>query len=417
MKNSVIRKKLISILLLATMSTSILTACGADDDVPAADIPTTAVTVSPISKGDKKEDASSAPSTTAPAEKPASSESGSKTQSSTKKPSGGTTKAPAKTSTKATTKKPNRVNNAKTSSELANVSPKQAAAATYDTEITIKETSQTAIDPDVYVHVKYENFDYHIKKVWKNFQEIDQVKIEAKYLNEYLNYCCLPMKDTFYEINCNGYDAQYSYDATKQYVFLKVNWSYYVNATQFSACQNMAKSVVLGATGSTIEKIRYVHDYIASHTTYKENVDGIYNCLINGKSDCDGYTAAFKLCMDLLGIESKAYCTSDHIFNLVKYNGKWYAVDCTWDDQDAYGMVIATYFMRGNAMYKNFPILVNLPLANGKLDCDRSIYVANDTKFRSACGLKPNQTYKPDPDGVTIHVYEDGTYLGYFTLS
>ena len=103
------------------------------------------------------------------------------------------------------------------------------------------------------------------------------------------------------------------------------------------------------------EKALFVHDYIAGITTYdhdaaEDNSDGrwsiqsdyafsSYGGLVNGKFVCGGYSAAYQLIMQQLGIECAwvSGYTSDggyHAWNLVNLDGKYYWTDLTWDDVD-----------------------------------------------------------------------------------
>lgn len=59
-----------------------------------------------------------------------------------------------------------------------------------------------------------------------------------------------------------------------------------------------------------------------------------YGVLIQGVSVCQGYSLAFKLFMDKLGIENQIVASDsmEHQWNTVKIDGKWYHVDVTHDD-------------------------------------------------------------------------------------
>ncbi len=331
-----------------------------------------------------------------------------KSDKTTKKASASTTKkqtsvpttvAPPKTPAQSgLNNKPSQVENATDSSDLANVNPNEAANNSYDTEVSIEQTNTNVIDVTDFPYIPYSDFESHIHSVWAKFQVNDKVKIEAKYMNEYLNYICLPLKESFSEINCNGYDVTYGYDTTGTYAYLDVNWAYYITSAQYTTCKTKASEICNGLSGSTADKIKAVHDRIAKDNSYVLNVDGAYNCLVNHKSDCDGYTAAFKICMDILGIPCKAYATSDHIFNLVQVDGKWYVVDVTYDDQTPSGFIYTRYFLTGSSMYTNYPILTSM-LSSADYPYSKKITVTDDTKFRTFLKLDDSVTYTLDDDG------------------
>lgn len=332
------------------------------------------------------------------------------------KPVTGTTKAPTPKDS-GLANNPTVVENASTVEQIADVAPEKAAQSSYDTEVEVQQVENKNVEVEEFPLLAASQFESHIKSVWSSFQVSDKVKIAANDLNEYLNYVCLPLKNSFTEINCNGYSCRYSYDQSRQYIFLEVNWSYYINASQYATCKQKAQSIVnsTASYGSTINRIRAIHDIICKNTVYQENVDGAYNCLVNGRCDCDGYTAAFQLCMDLLGVPCKAYATSNHIFNLVQMSGNWYVTDVTWDDQDAYGLTIANYFFVGKAMYSNYALL-NSMLSATDYPCSRKATIVDEAKLMSILvnsGL---------PSTAKVTCNEDGTFTAidgrtYYTFS
>ena len=101
---------------------------------------------------------------------------------------------------------------------------------------------------------------------------------------------------------------------------------------------------------SDYEKELAVHDYMIVNCTYdhgalavisrpSEHSDDPYGALINGSAICSGYSTAFKLFMDMLGIpcETVYYLdpknsSHDHAWNIVEINGAKLYVDVTWDD-------------------------------------------------------------------------------------
>lgn len=94
------------------------------------------------------------------------------------------------------------------------------------------------------------------------------------------------------------------------------------------------------------EKIEIIHDYLVDtieydSTTSLDNIYNIYGALIGKKCVCEGYAKAFQYLMSGTGIDNTIVIgtgtnskgkTENHAWNYVKLNGKWYAVDTTWDD-------------------------------------------------------------------------------------
>lgn len=96
---------------------------------------------------------------------------------------------------------------------------------------------------------------------------------------------------------------------------------------------------------STVEKIRYVNNYLIDNTEYDlsagENVYNIYGALVDKKAVCEGYARTCKYILDDLNIPCIIACgigknsegkTESHAWNYVKVDGQWYALDITWND-------------------------------------------------------------------------------------
>lgn len=98
-------------------------------------------------------------------------------------------------------------------------------------------------------------------------------------------------------------------------------------------------------TLSTVEKIRYVNNYLIDNTEYDlaagNNVYNIYGTLVEKKAVCEGYARTCKYILDELDIPCIIACgigknsvgtTESHAWNYVKVDGQWYALDVTWND-------------------------------------------------------------------------------------
>ena len=106
---------------------------------------------------------------------------------------------------------------------------------------------------------------------------------------------------------------------------------------------------------SSYEKELYAHDYIIKNCAYDEesvelhksdtvraNEQNAYGALVEGKAVCEGYTRAFQLLCDKLGVDCwviqgqaqgfEGEDNTNHIWNCVQLDGNWYYVDATWDD-------------------------------------------------------------------------------------
>ena len=96
---------------------------------------------------------------------------------------------------------------------------------------------------------------------------------------------------------------------------------------------------------STVEKIRYVNNYLIDNIEYDiaagNNVYNIYGTLVEKKAVCEGYARTCKYILDELDIPCIIACgiaknsqnvTESHAWNYVKVDGNWYALDVTWND-------------------------------------------------------------------------------------
>lgn len=124
---------------------------------------------------------------------------------------------------------------------------------------------------------------------------------------------------------------------------------YYVTTGDGSAALKKALAGVKAeclASGADndYDKARFVHDYIINRADYdtdaarKDDPEGV---LIDGAGVCQSYSYAFQLLMKELGIECllvEDITGKEHVWNLIRVEGKWYHVDCTFDESTYYGI-------------------------------------------------------------------------------
>ena len=109
---------------------------------------------------------------------------------------------------------------------------------------------------------------------------------------------------------------------------------------------------------NTYTKVRSIHDATVKTLSYAAYTDdsnftirSVFRDLAGDHSVvCEGYAKMFKALCDLYDVPClliSGYGDSEaHMWNYVMMDdGKWYAVDCTWDDQD---VIFQTYFLVGN---------------------------------------------------------------------
>ena len=106
--------------------------------------------------------------------------------------------------------------------------------------------------------------------------------------------------------------------------------------------QNSTEEIISAAKelSSDYDKEVYVHDALLDLIEYDEeagNDQSAYGAVVNGRAVCAGYAKAFQYIMDELNIPVY-YVTgraedTDHAWNIILLDGKYYNVDLTWDDQ------------------------------------------------------------------------------------
>lgn len=111
---------------------------------------------------------------------------------------------------------------------------------------------------------------------------------------------------------------------------------------------------------SHMGKLKTVHDLLAKQIQYDtRTVPGsrshqITGGLVDGVGVCETYAKSFKLIADRMGYETVTIGGVGisggkqiaHMWNYVKIEGKWYAVDITWDDQEQ--ILVYDYFLAGS---------------------------------------------------------------------
>lgn len=125
--------------------------------------------------------------------------------------------------------------------------------------------------------------------------------------------------------------------------------------------------IVKNKKDNDFQNVKFVHDYLVENVEYeqtisKSNIYNLYGALVNKECVCEGYAKAFKYLMDSLDIPCVIVAgkatnsegkTENHAWNYVQLDGKWYAIDTTWDDPILIGGAVLTdsskyrYFLKG----------------------------------------------------------------------
>ena len=115
------------------------------------------------------------------------------------------------------------------------------------------------------------------------------------------------------------------------------------NAVQHEASIDALLSTLSLRKATDYDTVAAINDYLCARIDYVDTADrqNVYGALIGRKCVCEGYAHAFKLLCDKFGITCATIIgtgyTEDgsegHMWNAVRLDGKWYAVDVTWNDQ------------------------------------------------------------------------------------
>lgn len=111
------------------------------------------------------------------------------------------------------------------------------------------------------------------------------------------------------------------------------------------------------------QKALVIYDYLevqsAGDPSYRKENGTSYAIIMNGIGYCQSYAGAYMYLMNHLGIETHFWASDrmNHVWNVIKIDGEYYNVDCTYDDAlecnyeiryDRYGQARHQYFLKTN---------------------------------------------------------------------
>lgn len=163
--------------------------------------------------------------------------------------------------------------------------------------------------------------------------------------------------DDYLHYSYTGY--RFSYSGYENDVTINFSFSYLTTKSQENYVDSKVTCIlgeIIDSSMNSHKKERAIHDYIVKNVEYDTSLErySAYNALSEGKTVCQGYALlAYKMLTEA-GMESKIIAGSagsgsdseGHAWNLVKLDGKWYRLDCTWDDPipDIKGRVLYDYY-------------------------------------------------------------------------
>ena len=100
-----------------------------------------------------------------------------------------------------------------------------------------------------------------------------------------------------------------------------------------SLTEKIAEVVRRCKSGTQWQTAVKMHDWLVNNVYYDRSLEYYgADLILRGYGVCDGYSKAFVLMCKAAGIPVYRIANDNHAWNAVKLDGKWYFIDCTWDD-------------------------------------------------------------------------------------
>lgn len=187
-----------------------------------------------------------------------------------------------------------------------------------------------------YCPVEYESCISDVLSIAKNSEYLELVNY---YVSPYNNY-------TLYNTTVS----------TSGEVFLQIDKVY--NDSEVEYLKKFVDETIVGLginpSKPTKNDIKKIHDYLINKISYdneyndtdiNSNSNNAYGAIVDNKAICSGYTDAFAIFLDRLKIKNIKLPSENHIWNYIYFEGKWYHIDLTWDDDEVHKNNTTNYFM------------------------------------------------------------------------
>ena len=182
-----------------------------------------------------------------------------------------------------------------------------------------------------------------------------------------------------------------------------------------SAKGDMIVSSIITANMNAYDRVKAIHDYLVKNVDYDYNgletgnlQPSVYTAegaLCNGLAVCQGYAEAFELLCAKAGVKAQmvygdAGNSTDgwqsHAWNVVRIDGEWYQIDCTWDDPLVDGEVIsngenifyAYFLLTVSEMYTDH--LVDYTYSKNVPSCTSTLFAGYSTRLSVDARLGQN---------------------------
>ena len=211
------------------------------------------------------------------------------------------------------------------------------------------------------ITAKYGEVIAVIEKGYKALQKsIDLSDFDITYdeLKKVIEYLCID--HGYYYVK-----STYNYSTLGDYVE-EYNPEYFMSAQEI---QKIDKQIETAANAvaqeaakykTDIEKLICIHNYLVENITYgAENTDrdnNLYGAFILKNTLCTGYSEAFSLIASKVGIKAWVVTSQKlgHAWNIILLDGRYYFVDCAWDDPTINNPSLINNPLSGYGRYQYF---------------------------------------------------------------
>lgn len=133
----------------------------------------------------------------------------------------------------------------------------------------------------------------------------------------------------FRENNCSGY-SKYDFDLSLSIDYLTTA----IQEEQINKKVSQLLSTMITEGMSVDRKIKLIHDWVVKNVKYdRSQVEhSAYAGFFKGTTVCQGYSIMIYKMLKESGVQNRILSSSNHAWNLVNINGKYYHLDATWDD-------------------------------------------------------------------------------------
>lgn len=235
-----------------------------------------------------------------------------------------------------------------TANGCAQNKPAQSEDVTEATNTSAQEI-RTSYGYDSLTDESTKNLYLSIAEMAKNLRP-DEVKAEGELSDRQLAQTLSAYKNDYPESFWLCDEYTYHYDGGYTYFNIKLSMEntslYEAKKSLDGAIDEFLENAPLN--GSEYERVVYANDYLADICVYDNeaakssevlgNEANAYGAIVEGKAVCSGYSRAYQLLCQKLGVECvniSGYGDDvPHQWNCVKISDNWYNVDVTWNDSD-----------------------------------------------------------------------------------